>query len=89
MRRGSSGEHFLRLLEKIRAALPDVTLRTSFIVGFPGETEEDFELLLDFVEAAQFDHLGVFLYSERRDKLRAMRCRARFPRRWRAVAGKS
>jgi ribosomal protein S12 methylthiotransferase len=63
MRRGSSGEHFLRLLEKIRAAIPEVTLRTSFIVGFPGETEEDFQHLLNFVEAAQFDHLGVFLYS--------------------------
>ncbi|MGO8733703.1 MAG: 30S ribosomal protein S12 methylthiotransferase RimO [Terriglobia bacterium] len=63
MRRGSSGEHFLRLMERIRAAIPEVTLRTSFIVGFPGETEEDFQVLLDFVEAAQFDHLGVFLYS--------------------------
>jgi len=63
MRRGSSGDHFLRLLEKIRAAIPDVTLRTSLIVGFPGETEGDFERLLSFVEAAQFDHLGVFLYS--------------------------
>jgi len=63
MRRGSSGEHFLRLIEKIRAAIPDVTLRTSFIVGFPGEREDDFERLLSFVEAAQFDHLGVFLYS--------------------------
>jgi ribosomal protein S12 methylthiotransferase len=63
MRRGSSGEHFLRLLEKIRTAIPGVTLRTSFIVGFPGETEKDFECLLSFVEAAQFDHLGVFLYS--------------------------
>ena len=63
MRRGSSGDHFLRLLEKIRAAIPDVTLRTSFIVGFPGETQEDFQCLLSFVEAAQFDHLGVFLYS--------------------------
>jgi ribosomal protein S12 methylthiotransferase len=63
MRRGSSGEHFLRLIERIRAAIPDLTLRTSFIVGFPGETEEHFQLLLNFVEAAQFDHLGVFLYS--------------------------
>jgi ribosomal protein S12 methylthiotransferase len=63
MRRGSSAERFLRLIERIRAAIPDVTLRTSFIVGFPGETEEDFQLLLSFVEAAQFDHLGVFLYS--------------------------
>jgi ribosomal protein S12 methylthiotransferase len=63
MRRGSSGEHFLRLIERIRAAIPELTLRTSFIVGFPGETEEDFQRLLSFVEAAQFDHLGVFLYS--------------------------
>jgi ribosomal protein S12 methylthiotransferase len=63
MRRGSSGEHFLRLIERIRAAIPGVTLRTSLIVGFPGETEEDFKVLLSFVEAAQFDHLGVFLYS--------------------------
>jgi ribosomal protein S12 methylthiotransferase len=63
MRRGSSGEHFLRLIEKTRAAIPEVTLRTSFIVGFPGEREEDFEYLMSFVEAAQFDHLGVFLYS--------------------------
>jgi ribosomal protein S12 methylthiotransferase len=51
------------MLERIRAAVPDVTLRTSLIVGFPGETDKDFQLLLDFVKAAQFDHLGVFLYS--------------------------
>jgi len=63
MRRGSSGHHFLRLLAKIRAAIPDVTLRTSIIVGFPGETEEDFRALLDFAAEAEFDHLGVFLYS--------------------------
>jgi ribosomal protein S12 methylthiotransferase len=69
MRRGLSGERFLRLLEKIRAALPAVTLRTSFIVGFPGETEEDFGRLLDFVGAAQFDHLGVFLYSDEETSL--------------------
>jgi ribosomal protein S12 methylthiotransferase len=69
MRRGSSGEHFLRLIERIRAAIPGVTLRTSLIVGFPGETEEDFKLLLNFVEAAQFDHLGVFLYSNEETSL--------------------
>ncbi len=63
MRRGSSGEHFLRMLEGIRAAIPGVALRTSMIVGFPGETEGDFQALLDFVGAAEFDHLGVFLYS--------------------------
>ncbi len=63
MRRGSSGEHFLCLAEKIRAAIPGVALRTTMIVGFPGETEEDFKALVDFVAAAEFDHLGVFLYS--------------------------
>jgi hypothetical protein len=63
MRRGSSREHFLRLLAKLRGAMPNVALRSSFIVGFPGETDEDFRALLDFVATAQFDHLGVFLYS--------------------------
>ena len=63
MRRGSGGDRFLQLLARIRAAIPSVTLRTSMIVGFPGETEEDFQALLDFVQAAEFDHLGVFLYS--------------------------
>ncbi|MGH9433717.1 MAG: 30S ribosomal protein S12 methylthiotransferase RimO [Terriglobia bacterium] len=63
MRRGSSGEHFLHVLERIRSAMPEAALRTSMIVGFPGETEQDFETLLEFVDAAQFDHLGVFLYS--------------------------
>ncbi len=63
MKRGSNGRQFLRMLGKIRAAIPGVALRTSFIVGFPGETDDDFKALLDFVAAAEFDHLGVFLYS--------------------------
>ncbi len=63
MRRGSSGEHFLKMLAKIRRTIPGVSLRTSFIVGFPGETEDNFKALLDFVTTAEFDHLGVFLYS--------------------------
>ena len=63
MRRGSSGKHFLKMLEKIRTAIPDAALRTSLIVGFPGETEEDFQILMDFVAEGEFDHLGVFLYS--------------------------
>ncbi len=63
MRRGSNGAQFLKMLGRIRAAIPDATLRTSMIVGFPGETEDDFRALTDFVEAAEFDHLGVFLYS--------------------------
>jgi ribosomal protein S12 methylthiotransferase len=63
MRRGSSASYFLHLLEKIRAALPGAALRTTMIVGFPGETEDDFRTLSAFVEEAQFDHLGVFTYS--------------------------
>ena len=64
MRRGSHGDAFLKLLERIRAAMPEVALRTSFIAGFPGETEKDFETLCDFVRAARFDHVGVFTYSD-------------------------
>lgn len=63
MRRGQSGKHFLKMLQKIRVAIPDAALRTSLIVGFPGETEDDFRDLLEFVTEAEFDHLGVFLYS--------------------------
>ena len=64
MKRGSSGDIFLRLLERIRRTIPGVTIRTSMIVGFPGETAQDFEELCQFVEAAQFDCLGVFSYSD-------------------------
>ncbi|MDE3180302.1 MAG: 30S ribosomal protein S12 methylthiotransferase RimO [Acidobacteriota bacterium] len=63
MRRGSGASHFLKLIQRIRAAIPGVTLRTSFITGFPGETEDDFKALMDFAEAAEFDRLGVFRYS--------------------------
>ncbi|WP_027938224.1 30S ribosomal protein S12 methylthiotransferase RimO [Anaeroarcus burkinensis] len=52
------------LLQKIRQAMPDVVLRTSFIVGFPGETEEQFAFLEQWMEAARFDHVGVFTYSQ-------------------------
>jgi len=64
MKRGASGDIFLKLLEKIRKSIPGVAIRTSMIVGFPGETERDFEELCAFVEAAQFDRLGVFSYSD-------------------------
>ncbi len=64
MKRGASGEAFLRLLECIRRTIPGVAIRSSFIVGFPGETEEDFRELLDFVRAAELDWLGVFAYSD-------------------------
>lgn len=64
MKRGSHGEAFLKLLERTRTTIPGVSLRTSFIVGFPGETESDFQELCDFVRAAEFDWLGVFEYSD-------------------------
>ena len=64
MKRGSHGDFFLKLLERIRATIPGVAIRTSMIVGFPGETEADFEILCDFVKAAEFDRLGVFSYSD-------------------------
>jgi ribosomal protein S12 methylthiotransferase len=64
MKRGASGDIFLKLLERIRKTIPGVAIRTSFIVGFPGETAEDFEELTQFVEAAKFDNLGVFTYSD-------------------------
>ncbi len=64
MKRGSSGDHFLRLIEKIRRRVPGIALRTSMIVGFPGETDADFDELCRFVETARFDNLGVFSYSD-------------------------
>src|SRR5258707_4958342 len=64
MKRGSNGDAFLQLLGRIRATIPGVAMRTSFIVGFPGETEADFRELCDFVKAAEFDWMGVFPYSD-------------------------
>jgi ribosomal protein S12 methylthiotransferase len=64
MKRGSHGDAFLKLLERMRTTIPGVSLRTSFIVGFPGETKTDFEELCDFVRAAKLDWLGVFEYSD-------------------------
>lgn len=64
MRREKSGDGVRRLLERIRTHIPDVVLRTSFIVGFPGEQDADFQQLLDFVDDAQIDHVGVFRYSQ-------------------------
>jgi ribosomal protein S12 methylthiotransferase len=64
MKRGGGADVFLRMLEKIRRIIPGVTLRTSFIVGFPGETEAEFEELCDFVREAKFDWMGAFGYSD-------------------------
>ena len=64
MKRGGGSDVFLRSIEKMRHTIPGVTLRTSFIVGFPGETEKEFEELCDFVREAQFDWMGAFGYSD-------------------------
>jgi ribosomal protein S12 methylthiotransferase len=64
MKRGGGADVFLRSIEKMRRAVPDLTLRTSFIVGFPGETEKEFEELCAFVREAQFDWMGAFGYSD-------------------------
>jgi len=64
MKRGGGSDVFLKSIEKMRRVIPDLTLRTSFIVGFPGEAEKEFEELCDFVREAQFDWMGAFSYSD-------------------------
>ncbi len=63
MKRGGSARSYLALLERARTLAPDIHLRSTFIVGFPGERGEHFEHLLEFVRQARFDHLGAFAYS--------------------------
>ncbi len=63
MRRPASSENMLKRIQQWRSICPDIVLRSTFIVGFPGETEEEFEELLDFIEAAQLDRVGAFKYS--------------------------
>jgi ribosomal protein S12 methylthiotransferase len=70
MRRETSQPYIVELIQKIRAGVPGITLRTTFIVGFPGETEASFETLLDFIRETKFERLGVFTYS-REDGTRA------------------
>jgi ribosomal protein S12 methylthiotransferase len=70
MRRETSRRHIEDLIASLRAGIPGLALRTTFIVGFPGETDEHFQSLLDFIEAVRFERLGVFTYS-REDTSRA------------------
>ncbi len=63
MRRETSRQHIVDLVRKIRAGIPGIAIRTTFIVGFPGETEACFETLLDFIRETKFERLGVFTYS--------------------------
>ena len=64
MNRKSNEESIRKLISKIRKEIPEAVLRTSLIVGFPGETKEDFKKLYDFVKETEFDKLGVFMYSK-------------------------
>ncbi len=64
MKRGGGSNQYRRMIDNIRKTVPDVGLRTTFIVGYPGETDEDFQILLDFVSEVEFDRMGVFLYSD-------------------------
>ena len=64
MKRGAGADIFLKTLDKVRTAVPGIALRTSFIVGFPGESQQDFEILEEFITEARFDWLGVFNYSD-------------------------
>ena len=64
MRRETSRAHIEDLIHKLRAGIPGVTLRTTFIVGFPGETDAEFETLLDFIRRNRFERLGIFKYSQ-------------------------
>ncbi|AEH44180.1 MiaB-like tRNA modifying enzyme YliG [Thermodesulfatator indicus DSM 15286] len=71
MRRLADPKKILSLIEQIRGASKEAAIRTSIIVGFPGETERDFEILLEFLKVAQFDHLGAFIYSPEEGTLAA------------------
>jgi len=64
MKRGGTRESLERLIARVRSAVPGIAIRTTFITGFPGETEEDFEELLKFVQNCKFDNVGVFTYSD-------------------------
>jgi ribosomal protein S12 methylthiotransferase len=80
MKRGAGADIFLRTLEKVRAAVPGVVLRTTFIAGFPGESLRDFEILEEFIGEAKFDWLGVFGYSDEEGSA-AFSLEAKVPRR--------
>lgn len=82
MRRETSREHIERLLERIRAGIPGITLRTTFIVGFPGETEAYYQSLEEFVRRVRFERMGVFAYS-REEGTRAGRMSGQIPQRLR------
>ena len=82
MNRRYDKEKYLNLVEKIRAAIPDISLTTDIIVGFPGETEEDFLETLDVVDKASFDTAFTFIYSKEEAELRQRKWKIRFRKMW-------
>jgi ribosomal protein S12 methylthiotransferase len=78
MRRETSSEHIENLIRRIRAGIPGIAIRTTFIVGFPGETDEEFDYLLDFIERTRFERLGIFSYSQEEGS-RAAKMEAQVP----------
>jgi len=80
MRRETSRAHIEQLIDKLRAGIPGVALRSTFIVGFPGETETEFETLLDFIKRTRFERLGIFKYS-REERSRAAKMPNQIPAR--------
>jgi ribosomal protein S12 methylthiotransferase len=80
MRRETSSQHIRDLIARIRAGVPGIALRTTFIAGFPGETVDDFETLLEFIESTRFERLGVFRYS-REEGTRAAKRESHIPAR--------
>ncbi|MDR2848634.1 MAG: 30S ribosomal protein S12 methylthiotransferase RimO [Bacteroidales bacterium] len=79
MRRNITGSETMQLIEQIRTKIPDIALRTTLIVGHPGETDKDFEQLLSFVEQTRFDRLGVFTYSHEENTYSAAHYTDRIP----------
>ena len=69
MKRSGTREKYLERINKIKTEIPKAILRTTLIVGFPGETQEDYEDLVSFVKEVKFDHLGVFAFSDEEDTL--------------------
>lgn len=67
MNRKTSKDHIIKTLKNLRKSVPDIVIRTTFIVGFPGESDDDFNQLVDFIEDIKFDKLGVFEYSKEED----------------------
>ena len=78
MRRETSREHIENLIDNLRAGIPGLAIRTTFIVGFPGETDEEFESLLEFIQRVRFERLGIFKYS-REDGSRAAKMPGQIP----------